>query len=648
VHRDGSILLVNGEFKFLLGVNYWPRKLNIKMWREWSEEAIREDAALMRDLGIRAVRVFLLCEDFADTTPDVHSEAIAKLRRLLDILHEHGLVAFITLIVGHMSGKNWSIPWTRFNDLYEHSSVERTMRFIENIIREVRDHPAVAGYILSNELSLVKRAESRDEALRLLRAFSETVRSIDKNHVISSGDTPDSYLQETPNIRELVDYAGPHLYIYDTDLTRHGYIYGALVELYSNTGDLPVILEEFGFSTHQYSEESQARFISETLYTALAHGASGAFVWCFSDFTSETDPPYEWRPLELGFGVIRGNGSLKPAALVIKRFANELERLEEIGFNRAFKRKPEVSVVVPFYVFRDYEFVWYKSTLGFWEAVKAPLVASTLLSSSSVDNTLIFELDVERLFKRVKLLVMPSIILALTTTWRKLLGFIEEGGVLYVSLVKEYGAIRARHETATHMWCELMGVENTLRAGSIGAKYHGRVTVEFTKSLNLIESGVKITIETQKPLYTYELKPVDAEVLAVDSSNRPVLFRAKRGRGYVYVNTIPLELIESSAEYMDWSGRLQLLYKSVAREAGVNAPYEASSPEVEVKTFRGRSGDLVVVVNHGDYKRVTITSTNIIKNLNKLGGDAEIVSWRGNNIELNMPLKASIILHVEA
>jgi hypothetical protein len=45
---------------------------------------------------------------------------------------------------------------------------------------------------------------------------------------------------------------------------------------------------------------------------------------------------------------------------------------------------------------------------------------------------------------------------------------------------------------------------------------------------------------------------------------------------------------------------------------------------------------------------VTITSTNIVKNLNKLGGDAEIVSWRGNNIELNMPLKASIILHVEA
>jgi endo-1,4-beta-mannosidase len=263
-----------------------------------------------------------------------------------------------------MSGKNWSIPWTRFNDLYEPSSVERTMRFIENIIREVRDHPAVAGYILSNELSLVKRAESRDESLRLLRAFSETVRSIDKNHVISSGDTPDSYLQETPNIRELVDYAGPHLYIYDTDLTRHGYMYGALVELFSNTGDLPVILEEFGFSTHQYSEESQARFISEALYTALAHGASGAFVWCFSDFTSETDPPYEWRPLELGFGVVRGDGSLKPAALVIKRFAKELERLEEIGFNRAFKRKPEVSVVAPFYVFRDYEFVWYRSTLG--------------------------------------------------------------------------------------------------------------------------------------------------------------------------------------------------------------------------------------------------------------------------------------------
>jgi endo-1,4-beta-mannosidase len=484
--------------------------------------------------------------------------------------------------------------------------------------------------------------------LRLLRAFSETVRGVDRDHVVSSGDTPDSYLQETPNIRELVDYVGLHLYLYDTDLARHGYMYGALVELFSNAGDLPVVLEEFGFSTHQYSEESQARFISETLYTALAHGASGAFVWCFSDFTGESDQPYEWRPLELGFGVVRRNGSLKPAALVIKRFAGEVERLEKMGFNRVFRRAPRASVLAPFYVFRDYEFVWYRSALGFWGSVKAPLVASILLSSSSVDNTVIYELDVERVSGSARLLVAPSTILALTTTWRRLLEFVEGGGVLYVSLARGFGSLRASHEAATHMWSELMGVECSLRAGSVGVRYHGEVSVVFAKSFGLVGGGEKITVSAEVPVYTYELKPVDAEVLAVDESERPVFFRAKRGRGCVYVSAIPVELIEATAEYMEWTGKLQLLYKSLAREAGIPTVYEASSPEVEVKPFYGESGDIVIAVNHGEDKTTTITSSKPIESISKIGGDAEVVSWSASSVELSMPRKSSIILHVES
>ncbi len=39
-----------------------------------------------------------------------------------------------------------------------------------------------------------------------------------------------------------------------------------------------MIVEEFGFSSYRYSEESYAKFINEVLYAALAHGASGAFI----------------------------------------------------------------------------------------------------------------------------------------------------------------------------------------------------------------------------------------------------------------------------------------------------------------------------------------------------------------------------------
>jgi len=178
MYKERDVLLIGSSFKFLLGVNYWPRKLNIRMWRDWDEKAIEENERLMKSLGIRAVRFFIKDEDFADESADVYPYALERLRKFLDMLNENGIAGFVSLIVGHMSGKNWRIPWTRLEDLYRSDSIEKTMRFVERVVREFKDHSAIAGWILSNEISLVKKAVSREEALALLRAFSRTVKSV--------------------------------------------------------------------------------------------------------------------------------------------------------------------------------------------------------------------------------------------------------------------------------------------------------------------------------------------------------------------------------------------------------------------------------------------------------------------------------------
>jgi len=187
----------NGAFKFLLGVNYWLRRLNIRMWRDWNEDFIREDVAKMRELSIRAARAFIKCKDFANDYGNVKLEALEKLRRFLDILWKHGIQAFVTFLVGHMSGKNWRIPWTDFDKIYTPEAVARTVRFVEQVVSALKDHPSVAGWILSNELSLVKMASSREEALVLLRSFAKAVKRINGKHVVSSRGVPDSYMQET-------------------------------------------------------------------------------------------------------------------------------------------------------------------------------------------------------------------------------------------------------------------------------------------------------------------------------------------------------------------------------------------------------------------------------------------------------------------
>ena len=649
-----DIIFMEEGFRFLLGVNYWSRKNALRMWIDWDENSVREDFSIMRKIGVRIVIMFIKDEDFANENGEINQHMLDRLRRFLDIAYENKIMIFLTFLVGHMSGKNWRIPWVRFEDLYKPHSIEKTMRFVKNIVERFKDHPAVAGWILSNELSLVKRAENRDEALKLLKAFSETIRNIDNSHLISSGDVPDSYMQETPNIRDIVDYVGPHLYIFDTDDVRQGFSYGAFIELFRNSGDLPVILEEFGFSTALLSEELQARAVEEVLYTTLAHDASGAFIWCFSDFSLENEPPYEWRPLELRYGLVRYDGSLKPSAEVVKRFSETISSLERLGFHIDFKRRPETSIVTPFYIFRDYEFVWYRNGMGFWRIVQPLIISSILLSSADVDNTMIYELDLEKVLNKRKLLVMPSLIVALSTTWRKLLRYVEEGGNLYISLSKGFGDYIAGYEAATHLWSELMGIENKSRTGALNI-YRGRITISFIREFNEIDRDSKIIIDTPTSIYTYYAEPVDADVLAVDASERPVLFRTRRGRGNVYTMLIPIEMILALSDHMNledpYRKSIISLFRSIALESGVEIRYRTSSSQIEVKPFYGKDSDILIIINHGDPERISIESSLPIKNVELISRSSsersEIIKYYDNKITLSMDKKETLVLNIK-
>ena len=50
--------------EFICGVNYWPRKTGVHMWKEWDAESIDAEFRQMAELSLNACRVFLLWEDF--------------------------------------------------------------------------------------------------------------------------------------------------------------------------------------------------------------------------------------------------------------------------------------------------------------------------------------------------------------------------------------------------------------------------------------------------------------------------------------------------------------------------------------------------------------------------------------------------------
>jgi len=637
----GSLILTDGSFRFLLGVNYWPRKLNIRMWRDWDEEALKEDIEVMRSLGVRAVRLFLLDQDWVTASGDLNGVQLQRLRWLLDRLGDSGIVAFVTLLVGHMSGRNWAVPWAPDNDIYSAKGVEGTARFASAVASAVKGSRGLGGWILSNEMSLLRQPPSPEAQLALLRAVAQSLRSADGEHVFSSGDVPSGYAQRPNLVRGVVDYVGPHLYLYDDDPVRHGFSYSGMLELFSDDGQVPVVLEEFGFSSLQFSEADRAAFIYEVLYSAFAHGASGAFVWCFSDFPAEGEPPYEWRALELGFGLVDRDGRPKPSAESFRRFSEELGRLEALGAHVRLRRVSRALVLSPYYVLGDYEFAGYRQWLGGFEAaVKPVLVAHQLLTMAGAQASIRHEPEFEGNEGR-RLVVVPSAVSGLATTWRKLLNYVEDGGTLYASLLRGVGGARFPHESGTQLWQELFGVEQALRVGSFGVRLSGRRTLTLERDLGGLRRGWSVSVDFQVPLYAYSVRPVDAEVLA-SLDGEPVIFMARRGKGRALLSTVPLEAALAYADSVgDWRPYADL-YHAIASEAGVDT-LRPSDPRVEVQELRGEGQSLIIAVSHWPGE---LSVELPVREASLVAGNAALREARP--VRLGMPPRGAAALLVKA
>jgi endo-1,4-beta-mannosidase len=71
------------------------------------------------------------------------------------------------------------------------------------------------------------------------------------------------------------------------------------------------------------SEEDLADYIEAVLPKLVEVGATGSLLWCYADYIEElwAKPPCLESKHERFFGLVRPDGSLKPHAEVIRKFA---------------------------------------------------------------------------------------------------------------------------------------------------------------------------------------------------------------------------------------------------------------------------------------------------------------------------------------
>lgn len=347
---------------FSLGINYWPRSTAMYMWERFDPGSLREDAARIRDYGLDTVRFFLLWERFQPRADTIDSDALRDLVTTMDIFAGVGLRAIPTPFCGHMSGVNWiptwaldaSTPHGRFRtmaggatspygigDFYADPTLlgaqERLARALGETLRE---HPALYVWDLGNEFSNMREPSSpqaaADWSARLTNALHETSGAGATGGIHGEDVERDRGIRPS-SIARPWDIATMHGYPAYSVFSRGGgdtEVVPYLADLIRGFTGKPLLFSEFGNpacppgttmvgNVPCLAEEPMAAYATAVLEKLQHRGAIGAMWWCWSDYAPElaTVPPFDLAPHEMRFGIVRADGSEKPVAGALARFA---------------------------------------------------------------------------------------------------------------------------------------------------------------------------------------------------------------------------------------------------------------------------------------------------------------------------------------
>lgn len=344
---------------FELGCNYWPRRTAMYMWRDLDLGEIRSELAEMRDLGFDVVRIFALTEDFLPSPTEVDAKHVDALVRVVVAAKDAGLRVVPTMIVINMSGRAW---WPRWmlgagglpRDLYaEATLLEAQANLVETCARALAGDSAIRAIDLANEIDDALLPASRADATRWARTLAEAARRGAPGVPIQIGAHLPSLSRvnhmRVDDLATIADEDVMHAYplycdvarsLLDPDLVPFSC---ALTAALAGSGRR-VLMQEFGLCTamrgepgrtivddflgaprEQYlaSEEEAATYYREVLERLVATGAAGAYAWCYADYDPSLwdRPPLDFAIRERTFGLVRSDGSAKPAAAVFREFA---------------------------------------------------------------------------------------------------------------------------------------------------------------------------------------------------------------------------------------------------------------------------------------------------------------------------------------
>jgi endo-1,4-beta-mannosidase len=347
---------------FELGINYWPRRKAMYMWREFDLAEVRDELAHIADMGFDTVRLFALTQDFLPERERVDGAMISRLVEVVRAAKDLGLAVVPTLVVINMSGKIWWPDWMRSadgvpGDLYGSPAILRSLTLLANACASaLAGDSTVRAFDIANEIDDAQRPASRDAARTWLSTMADAIRQASPGTPVRIGAHLPSLTTQNhmrvDDLAELLDEDVMHAYplysqyarsFLDPELVPFAC---ALTTALAGKGRAP-LMQEFGLCTApegsdgititddflghprtQYlaSEAEGATYYEDVVTRLAATGAAGAYAWCYADYDARLfdRPPLDDAIRERTFGIVRADGSEKPAASVFRTIRQRL------------------------------------------------------------------------------------------------------------------------------------------------------------------------------------------------------------------------------------------------------------------------------------------------------------------------------------
>jgi len=287
------------------GLNYYPASASWgDFWKDFPIEEIQADLEKARALNVNALRIFLNHGYFDSAL--TRNEALAKLNVFLDLCEDRDIKVLVTLfdLRPNYALSNWAAD----------------IDHIDYIFSDIANHRAILAVDLKNQADIDFESWGAGIVESWLTVMARHIQIQFPEIPVTTGW---SKAENAARLNDVFDVVTYHEYENPENFASR------LATVKSAAGGKPVMITELGSTIwhppfiESLGEKAQANRLEAQLNQA--EESAGVFVWTLNDFDhvgSEVVGRLPWRKAQQKhYGLTRLDGSLRPAATVLKSFA---------------------------------------------------------------------------------------------------------------------------------------------------------------------------------------------------------------------------------------------------------------------------------------------------------------------------------------